>query len=140
VKDQSSRDAQKVSQSFHHIPVQIQQLRQENKELRESLAIKKNHGRCDGPLDLQPCQEYHGDAAIRSPQKIREARARESVREREEKELLLQKAERAKLKEVAQLYKLKLAEERRVVREAAKLVRETEKADRAEKAAQRARD
>jgi hypothetical protein len=87
VKDQSSKDARKLSQSFHHLSVQNQLLHQEIEGLKEALATKKKQKNRGKPLGLQQRQEYHGGAVMWSPRKIREARARKRVREREEKEL-----------------------------------------------------
>ncbi|KAK1807517.1 hypothetical protein LTR12_018135 [Friedmanniomyces endolithicus] len=73
------------------------------------------------------------------PRKVREACACQRVKEREEKEKQLQNAKSAELKKAAQLYKLNIAEEKRVAREAAKVVREKEKAGKAGQVAERAR-
>lgn len=140
MKDQSSKDATKLSQSFHHLSVQNQLPHQEIEGLKEALAIKKKQKNHRKPLDLQQRQEYHGGAVIWSPRKIRDARACKGGIEREEKEQRIQKVERAELEKAAQLCKLKIAEETCVAREAAKVVRRKEKAKRTEKAAQRARD
>jgi len=137
VEDQSSKDAQKLSRSLHHISVQNELLRHEINGLKEALLVKKRHKKKGKPLDLQQRQEYHGGAVFWSPRKVREARVRQSVKEQEEKERRLQKAETAKLRKAAKLYKEKIVEEKRVAREAAKVAREKE---RAEKAAERARE
>ena len=136
VDDQSSRQARKLSSSLHHISVQNELLHNEIKGLRKALLIKKKHTKKSKPLDLQQRQEYHGGAVFWSPRKIREARVRQSIKEQEEKEQQLQKAETAELKKAAKLYKEKIAQEKRVAREAAKVAREEE---RAKKAAERAR-
>ena len=136
VEDQSSRDAQKLSHSLHHISVQNELLRYEINRLKEALLIKKKHKKKGKLLNLQQRQEYHGGAVFWSPRKVREARVRQSVKEQEEKEQKLQKAETAELRKAAKLYKEKIAEEKRVAREAAKVAKEKE---RAEKAAERAR-
>ncbi|KAF2201574.1 hypothetical protein GQ43DRAFT_471665 [Delitschia confertaspora ATCC 74209] len=62
---------------------------------------------------------------------------KQAVKEREEKELQLQKSERAELKKAPQLYKLKIAQEKRVARAEAKVVREKEKAEQAANRAQK---
>jgi hypothetical protein len=135
----NNKETKKLSRSLHSISVQNELLKHENKGLREALAAKKKHQKRGKPLDLQQRKEYHGGAVVWSPRKVREARARQAVKEREEKELQLQKAESAKLKKAAQLYKLKIAQEKRVAREAAKAVREKEKTERAKQVAERAR-
>jgi len=136
VEDQSSREAKKLSSSLHHLSVQNELLHNEIKGLKKALSIKKKHKKKSKPLDLQQRQEYHGGAVFWSPRKVREARVRQSIKEREEKEQQLQKAETAELRKAAKLYKEKIAQEKRVAREAAKVAREEE---RAEKAAERAR-
>ncbi|KAF1963960.1 hypothetical protein BU23DRAFT_585807 [Bimuria novae-zelandiae CBS 107.79] len=65
----------------------------------EALLVKKKHKK----------KEYHGGAVLWSPRKVREAR-----------EQKLRKAEIAELRKAAKLYKEKIAEEKRVGREAAK--------------------
>ena len=135
-EQQSRKDAQKLSRSLHHISPKVQLFRHENAGLREAHATKKKHKKKGKPLDLQKRQEYHGGAVFWSPSKVREARVRQSVKEQEEKEQQLQKAETAELRKAAKLYKEKIAQEKRMAREAAKVAREKE---RAEKAAERAR-
>ena len=136
-KQQSKKDAQKLSRSLHHISAKVQLLSYENAGLQEALATKKKHSKKGKALDLQQRQEYHGGAVFWSPRKVREARVRQSIRKQEEKEQKLQKAETAELRKAAKLYKEKIAEEKRVAREAAKVAKEKE---RAEKAAERARE
>jgi hypothetical protein len=135
VKNQSSKDAQKLSRSLHHISVQNELLYHEIDGLKKALLVKKKHKKKGKPLSLQQRQEYHGGAVFWSPRKVREARVRQSVKEQEEKEQQLQKAEAKELKAAAQLYKLKTAEEKRVAREAVKAAREKEKAEKAGKRA-----
>lgn len=139
VKGQSSKDAQRLSRSLHHIAVQNQLLRYELEGLEEALVVKKNQEKPTEPLVLQQRQEYRGRSVVWSPRKVREARLRQSLKEREQKEQQLQKAETAGLKKAAQLYKLKIAEEKRVARQVAKVAREKEKAEKAEQVAARAR-
>jgi hypothetical protein len=138
-KDINNKETQKLSRSLHSISVQNELLKHENKGLREALAARKKHQKRGKPLDLQQRKEYHGGAVVWSPRKVREARARQAVQEREEKELQLQKAKSAEIKKAAQLYKLKITREKRVAREAAKVVREKEKTEKAKQVAERAR-
>ncbi|KAF2875808.1 hypothetical protein BDV95DRAFT_615764 [Massariosphaeria phaeospora] len=88
--------------------------------IKQALSTKEKRKKKGKALDLQQRQEYHGRAVFWSPRKIREARVRQSVREQEEKEQQLQKAETAELRKAAKLYKEKIAEEKRIAREAAK--------------------
>lgn len=136
VEGQSSKNAQKLSHSFHHISVQNELLRYEINGLKEALLAKEKYKKKSKPLDLQQRQEYHGGAVFWSPRKVREARVRQSMKEQEEKERQLQKAETAELRKAAKLCKERIAEEKRVAQEAAKVAREKE---RAEMAAERAR-
>jgi hypothetical protein len=136
VKDTCQDEAKKLSHSLHHLSVQNELLRYENKGLREALNAKKKHKKNSKSLDLQQRQEYHSRAVFWSPTKVREARAREAVRERDQREKKLQKAEAKELKKAAQLYKKKIAEEKRVQRERLKKEKEEE---RAKKVAERAR-
>jgi hypothetical protein len=64
VKDQSSKDARKLSQSFHHLSVQNQLLHHEIEGLKEALAVKKKHKRLGKSLNLQQRQEYRGGAVV----------------------------------------------------------------------------
>ena len=138
VKDRDTKEAKKLSQSLHSLQVQNELLHHENNGLREALAFKKKHKKHDKPLDLQQREEYHGGAVFWSPRKVREARARQVVKEREEKELQLQKSERIKQRKANKVYKEKIAQEKRVAREEAKVVSEKEKADQvAERARQK---
>ena len=137
VEDQSSKNAQKLSHSLHHISVQNELLRCEINGLKEALLAKEKHKKKSKPLDLQQRQEYHGGAVFWSPRKVREARVRQCVKEQEDKEQKLQKAKTAESRKAAKQYKEKIAEEKRMAREAAKVAREKE---RAEKAAERARE
>ncbi|KAF1996482.1 hypothetical protein P154DRAFT_443404, partial [Amniculicola lignicola CBS 123094] len=66
-----------------------------------------------------------------SPRKLREAHVRQEVREQEDRESRLQKAEAKELKAAATLYKQKIAEEKRVQRERAKVAKAQEKAEKA---------
>ncbi|KAF2683601.1 DDE-domain-containing protein [Lentithecium fluviatile CBS 122367] len=135
VKDQSSRDTQKLCQSLHHLSVQNELLHHDINGLRQALATKQKRKKKGKALDLQQRNEYHGGSVFWSPRKVREARVRQSIKEREDKEQQLQKAETAELKKAAKLYKEKIQQEKRVAREVAKEAKEKE---RAEKATQRA--
>jgi hypothetical protein len=53
VKDQSSKDARKLSRSLRHISVQNGLLHHEIDGLKEALLVKKKHKKKGKPLDLQ---------------------------------------------------------------------------------------
>jgi hypothetical protein len=72
VKDQSSRDAQKLSHSLHHISIQNDLLHTEVQGLSKALLSKKKRQKKSKPLDLQQRQEYCGGAVFWSPSKVRE--------------------------------------------------------------------
>ena len=137
VKDGAEREANKITESLHHLQTQNELLLHEVGGLRDALTTKKKHQKKGTTLDLQQRKEYHGGAVFWSLRKVREARVRQSVKEQEEREEKLQKAEAKELKAAATLYKQKIAEERRVARERAKVVREEEKAEKAAQSAAR---
>jgi hypothetical protein len=72
-----------------------------------------------------------------TPRKLREARTREDIKQREADKLELKKADTKTLKAAATLYNKKIAEEKRVAREKAKVVRDQEKAEKADAIAAR---
>jgi len=87
VKDESSKEARRLSRSLYHILVQNQLLHYEIQGLKEALVVKKKHKKHSKPLNLQQRQEYHGGSVFWSPRKVREARVRQAAKEREKKEL-----------------------------------------------------
>ena len=135
VKDQSSKDTQKLRLSLHHLSVQNELLHHDIDGLRQTLLTKQKRRKKSKALDLQQRKEYHGGSVFWSPRKVREARVRQSVKERKDMEQQLQKSETAELKKAAKLYKEKIQQEKRIAREVAK---EAKEKDRAKKAAQRA--
>jgi hypothetical protein len=136
VTDSHQDGAKKLRSSVHHLSVQNELLKHENKGLKEALHHKQKHKKKGKALDLQQRQEYHGGAVFWSPRKMREARAREAVQEQDEIEEKLQRARAKKQREEAQLQRQVELEEKRVERQRLKEIRELE---RAEKAAERAR-
>jgi hypothetical protein len=139
VKDESSKEARRLSRSLHHISVQNQLLHHEIQGFKEALTVKRKHTKYGATLDLQQRREYHGGSVFWSPRKVREARVRQTVRERDKVELQLQKAEAARVRKVARLHKEELAQGKREAREATKAVRQHEKTERAKQAAERTR-
>jgi hypothetical protein len=140
VHDNTTPESKELSLTLHQQQVRCDLLSVKNKGLRHALTTKRRHKRKHKALNLQQRQEYHGGVTFWSPRKIREARAREKVRERDEQELQLQKANAKELKAAAKLYKKKIQEEKRVARERAKVVREKEKAEKAERLAHARRE
>ena len=90
--DRTSREAKTLSQAIHHMAVESELLKGENRGLRDALSTKKKHNKKGKVFDLQQRREYYGGAKIRSPRKLREARARDKVQQDEEEALLIQKA------------------------------------------------
>ncbi|KAF2820896.1 hypothetical protein CC86DRAFT_374169 [Ophiobolus disseminans] len=135
VNDQGVDESKKLSQTLHSLATQNELLRHEKYGLKNALTVKKRHKKVGKPLDLQQREEHHSGAVFWSPRKIRETRAREAVKEQEQHQEKLAKANRKDLHAAAKMYKEKLAEERRVERERAKLLRDETKA---QKAAERA--
>ncbi|KAI4925705.1 hypothetical protein J4E86_011807 [Alternaria arbusti] len=118
----------------------LQKLQEAAVKNRDEDASKRlKHDKKSKPVEPQQRQEYHGGAVFWSPQKVREAKAREQVRATTELEEKLAKAETKKLKEAATLYKKKMQKEARVVRKAAKKrAKEERKRAAEEKAAKQA--
>ncbi|KAK7189624.1 transposase [Paraphaeosphaeria sporulosa] len=92
VKDQSSREAQKLSRSLHHISIQNELLHTEVEGLSKALLSKKKHEKKSKPLDLQQRQEYRGGAVFWSPSKVREAQFRQRIKDQEAEKQQLEKA------------------------------------------------
>ncbi|KAH4914299.1 hypothetical protein HBI79_242250 [Parastagonospora nodorum] len=128
VKDTRQDEAKKLSYTLHQLSVQNQLLQHELKGVQEALQYKKKHKKKGKALNLQQRQEYYGGAMLWSPQKVREARAREKVRADDEMEEKLQKARRKEAREAAKFQRQIELEDRRAERERLKVVREKEKA------------
>jgi hypothetical protein len=137
VKDTSAEESKKLAVSLHHFKVESKLLHYKNNGLKAALTSKKKHNKCCKPLDLQQRQEHHSKTTFWSPDKIQEAQARRVVIECEDHERQLQKANNKELKAAAKLYKEKIAEEKRVAREAAKVLKEKARAEKAAKRAAR---
>ena len=69
VKDREQRKAQKISESFYHLQVTNELLRDENNGLQNGLKLKQKHKKKGKVLDLQQREEYHGGAVFWSPRK-----------------------------------------------------------------------
>ncbi|KAF1973249.1 hypothetical protein BU23DRAFT_388691, partial [Bimuria novae-zelandiae CBS 107.79] len=92
VREEGSREVQKLKRSLHHISVQNDILHAEVQGLTKALQVKKKQQKKSKPLDLQQRREYHGGAVFWSPRKLREARVRESVVDKEKEKVELEKA------------------------------------------------
>jgi hypothetical protein len=131
VKDTSADEAKQLSQTVYYLYVQNGLLHHENDGLKEALTAYKKHKKKGKVLNLQQRKEYHGGAVMWTPCKVREARARETIEQQEADEMEFEKANTKELKAAAALYNKKIAEEKRVAREEAKVVRDWEKAEKA---------
>jgi hypothetical protein len=127
VKDGKQRKALKISESFHHLQVTNELLREENDGLQNELKLKQKHKKKGKVLDLQQREEYHSSAVFWSSRKLKEARYREDVRLQEEEGDNLRKADEKHMREQAALLKKKQKEEKRVAAAAAKEAKEKEK-------------
>jgi hypothetical protein len=131
VGNPSSDSSKKLSLKPHHLQVQNELVTSENKGLREALITKKKHKKHSKALDLQQRCETWGNGQFWSACSLRESRHRNAVTQRLKDEVEPQKAEDKKLKAAATLYNNKIAKEKRVAREEAKVVRDQEKAEKA---------
>jgi hypothetical protein len=84
VKDGEQRKAQQISESFHHLQVTNELLREKNNGLQNALKLKQKHRKKGKVLDLQQREEYHDGAVFWSPRKLKEAKYCEDVRLQEE--------------------------------------------------------
>ena len=136
--NESNKEAtQTLSSTIHHLSVQLELERHENKGLRASLARKNKRGKLGKPLDLHQRKEYHSSAVIWSPRKLREARFREKVYKTNNNKRLIVR-ERTRSRElVITLPRLK-SQTRSVLRERERVKEQREK-DKAEKETERAR-
>src|SRR5690349_24935803 len=109
---------------MHHISAQNELLEHEKNALMQALKSEKQQNQDSRVLDLQRRQEYNTSSVLWSPRKVREAQFRERIRQQELRQEEQQKAQRAEERAAKKQHKQLQTEERRVAREAAKLVRE----------------
>lgn len=139
VADRDSDDFKKFRQCLHHLSIQNELLREENRGLKLALRTKKRHKKKSKPLDLQQRQEYHGGAVVYSPRKVNEARWRERVLQEQKLDEERAKAEAKELEKAAKLCEEKMREERKLQRQRNKEAKEKEAAEkRAAKQAEKA--
>jgi hypothetical protein len=136
VKDTSDQVVRRLEASIHRASTETKLLRHENEGLRASLAIKNKRKRHGKRLPLEDHQKPSGGATFWSPRAVEKARAKRAEAEATEQQKQLKKHEMKELRASNKLYKEKIAQERRVQRERAKVVKEKE---RAEKAAEKQR-
>jgi hypothetical protein len=136
VKESNKQATKTLSQTIHHLSVQLELSHHENEGLRAYLARKNKHKKYCKALDLQQREEYQSAAVIWSPHKVREARFRERALQREQQQEKAKKHQEKEQKMKDRLIREQDQEEKRKERDAAKAVREKEKA---KKATERAR-
>jgi hypothetical protein len=136
IQDKSDNQTKQLSASLHHLQVQNELLKYENKGLKASLNTKKKRKKHSKALLLEQSGEYHGGAVLYSPKSVQRARDKAATIQQEEEEEHLQNLQRKKKREEAQLEKQLQVRQRREEREKAKALKEKEKA---EKAAERER-
>jgi hypothetical protein len=140
VNDRASNQAKQLSTSLHHLQVQIELLRHENKGFKASLITKKKRRKHGNALSLGHSGEYHGGAVLYSPRAVQRARDQLAVQQQEEEEKHLQKLQRKKQREEAKLLKQLQVKEKREERERAKVVKEKERAEKTERLAHARRE
>jgi uncharacterized protein YndB with AHSA1/START domain len=128
VSDRTADESKKLSETPHSLAVQNELLHDENNGLREALDDKKKRKEHGKRLNLQREDSYHGGATSWSPQKIRQARARELEKQQQEEAEIAARAKRKELQAAAKLLKDQQKEERCVERERLKEERERERA------------
>ena len=136
-KDQGSKDVKKIRRSLHHISVQNSVLHHEILGLKEVLKTQKKHKKKSKALPIEACKNNHGGAEFYSPKRVEKARQDQKAKEQAEKEEELKKVEIAELRHANKLYKEKIAQEKREAAVVAKAAREKEKAEKAQKIAER---
>ena len=113
---------------MHYLLVQNELVYYENEGLKEAIGVKKKRKKHGKVLEPEQGEDYHGGAVFWSPKKVREARERRETREANEEADKVAKADAKQLRETEKILKKKLAEDKRVEREKAKVVREKERA------------
>lgn len=128
VKGGDEEAAKTLSHTIHHLSVQLDLQRHENRGLRASLVRKNKQKKHGKPLELHQRKEFHSSAVVWSPRKIREARAREAVRAEEEHKEELRKAAKKQTQKDNKLQRELDKEKRRLEQEKKKVERERVKA------------
>ncbi|KAG9188376.1 hypothetical protein G6011_02299 [Alternaria panax] len=117
VKDQGSKDVKKLQRSLCHIAAQNSILHEENRGLRQSLAIKERRPKQSFTLQLNRDKVYHGGAKLWSPRSVQRARDRQASQQQQQELKKLQKAEKAEADKAARLCKLQLQKAKRLEQE-----------------------
>jgi hypothetical protein len=131
VKDTSDQVVRRLEASFHRASTETKLLRHENEGLRASLATKNKRRRHGKRLPLTASEKPGGGATFWSPKKVGEARAKQAEMEAKQQAEELKNVKMRELRAANKLYQKKIAEEKPVARERAKVVREKERAEKA---------
>jgi transcriptional regulator with XRE-family HTH domain len=130
VGDKQSAEVRALRHVIHHLAIDNELLRDENKGLIESLSIKKRQDKKSKALDLvKPTLDDWGGARWYSPRSFAEARHRERILQDTQHQEKLEKARIKELKKANKLYNNKIAEQKRVAAAQAKEVRDRERAE-----------
>jgi hypothetical protein len=140
IQDRASNEAKQLSTSLHHLQVQNDLLRHENKGLKAALSTKKKRKKHGKVLPLGHSGESHGGAVLYSPRTVQRARDRALATQREEEKEHLQKLQRKKQREDNKYLKQLQLKEKREERERLKVVREKERAEKAKRLAHARRE
>jgi hypothetical protein len=131
VTDTSNEVVRRLEASIHRASTKTKLLRYENEGLRASLATKNKRKKHGKRLPLASPERSGGGATFWSPRKVDEARAKRAEMEATQEAEQLKKVEMRELRASNKLYYQRLAEEKRLERERAKVVREKERAKKA---------
>jgi hypothetical protein len=120
------------NQTIHQLSIRSVLAEHENVRLKEALINERQRRERGKALSLKAEEEYHGGAVFWSPRKVNKARDRMRQREVEEEQQRLQKAEIARDREGQRQAQAHAIEVRRKSRAEARIVRQAEKARRAQ--------
>ena len=125
------RETRKLRSAVHHISIQNQLLKEENKGLRDALVTKKRRSKRGRPLPLDGSDSDHAGAMFWSPHSVQRARDRQHQIDQEKEQKQRQKADQIETRRANQLLKARLLEERRAKRAADREVAAQRRADEA---------
>jgi hypothetical protein len=135
VKDPEDKAVRRLKASIHRAATASKLLTYELDGLKASFTAKNTRRQRGKQLPLPAPENPGGGAIFWSPRKIHDARAKKAETEAAQHVQELKKVEMRELRAANKLYKEKIAEEKRVERQRAKVVREKEKAEEAKRLA-----
>jgi hypothetical protein len=131
VRDITTKESRKLSQTIHSISVQKELLEHENQGLREALTNKKRRQIKGKTLPLKQPDEWHGGAVFWSPARVQRARDALAQQEAKKQQEQHQKNAQKEIQKANQRLKAQLLQEKRARRAEAMEARAREKADQA---------